>query len=109
METEFQVTTSTFDAARIAGIIGLDPVTVIYRDDKGAGMVFVECYGETWSTYFGSIGPRSLVNFVASVHPDYLANRLRRNKQTKAEEAYLLRVADAAIHACKSLAQSEAA
>ncbi len=56
----------------------LDPVNVFLEDfGEGRGKLTVECYGEAWSAYFGSMGC-SLVDFVRSCEPDYIARKFGR-------------------------------
>lgn len=92
-----------FNAMRIFDAPRLDPITILLRDEQRspyhAGQVIVECYGQAWSAYFGSIGECSLVEFL-STDPHYLANKLSRAKETKAERAYLLRISEAVVAAC---------
>lgn len=53
----------------------LDPITIILEDyAPWQGKIIVECYGQSWSTFFGSMG-EPIANFCASVSADYLANR----------------------------------
>ena len=82
----------------------LDPVTVIIKDEKGKGKLIIECFGESWSTYFGSIGGKSLIKFIAGLGSDYLGNRLISNtfhRPTKRETNYVDRISQAVIDACK--------
>lgn len=88
----------------------LDPITVVLRDIPGrhhAGQVIVECYGLAWSAFFGSIGERSLVKFL-STDPHYLAGKLGRPKDTKADQAYLLRICEAVVAACAQVSATPA-
>ena len=82
----------------------LDPVTVILKDDNGKGKVIIECFGESWSTYFGSIGDKSLSSFISGLNDGYLGSRLVSNtfhKPTKRETVYVNRIAQAVIDGCK--------
>lgn len=82
----------------------LDPIIVVIKDDNRKGKVIVECFGESWSTYFGSIGDRTLNDFISSLDMCYLANRLISNtfhNPTRLEAIYVNRIAQAVIDACK--------
>lgn len=100
-----------FTALRILDADRLDPITVLLRDlptpSRHSGQIIVECYGHAWSCYFGSIGAVSLVEFL-STDPDYLASKLARGTEKKAEQAYLLRIAKAVTAACAELAAAQA-
>ena len=94
----------TVDYFVISKIERVDPVTVILKDDKGKGQVIIECFGESWSTYFGSIGEKSLNNFISGLGSDYLNGRLISNtfhRPTKRETNYIDRISQAVIDACK--------
>lgn len=66
----------------------LDPVTVFIEDlgvraeNEGRktrqGKITIECYGESWSTYWGSMGDRTVAQFVADESVDYVVGCLRR-------------------------------
>ena len=85
-------------------VVRLDPVTVIIKDDISKGKVIIECFGESWSTYFGSIGDRKLNDFISGLDSCYLSNRLISNtfhRPTKREAVYVERIAQTVIDACK--------
>ena len=93
----------TIDYFIISDVQALDPVTVILKDDDGKGKVIIECYGESWSTYFGGIGSKSLLSFVSGLNSGYLEDRLISNafhKPTKREKNYVNRIARAVIDGC---------
>lgn len=88
----------------IEDIERLDPITVIFKDNKGKGKVIVECFGEAWSTYFGSIGNKTLNGFISGLDSCYLSGRLISNtfhRPTKRESNYIDRISQAVIDACK--------
>lgn len=54
----------------------LDPVTVILEDfEPGKGKIIIECYGESWSAFWGSMG-RTIAEFFCRCDEHYLANKL---------------------------------
>lgn len=54
----------------------LDPITVYLEDfGDGKGKIVIECYRESWSAYWGSMG-QSLVDFFAKCDVGYLAGKL---------------------------------
>ena len=55
---------------------GLDPINVVIQDWHGSGRIIVECYGKAWSTYFGAVGEKTMRDFLAGCHDDYVANRM---------------------------------
>lgn len=55
----------------------LDPVTVYVTNyNLGQGKIVIECFGEAWAYYWGSMGDRTLQQFVLSADNAYLANKL---------------------------------
>jgi len=70
----------------------LDPVTVVLQDfEHGKGRLIIECWGETWSTYWGGMGT-TLADFIVSCGYDYILNKLITKRITKADEAHLQRI-----------------
>lgn len=67
----------------------LDPVTV-YLEDQAAsqcqgteeisrrGAVVIECYGQSWSARWGSMGDRTTAQFIRQVSTEYIVNCLER-------------------------------
>lgn len=75
---------------------GHDPITVIAFDAMpGQGKLIVQCWGDAWTCYFGDIGDRSLLEFVASTESDYLGSKFQTNKK------YAVRIAAAVIRAAR--------
>jgi hypothetical protein len=87
-----RVEESTVKKVVISEIVGLDPITV-FLEDIGArkhkvegapdhtsrqGKITIECWGESWSAYWGGMGDRTVAQFVDSCNVDYLAGCLRR-------------------------------
>lgn len=73
----------------------LDPVLVVLDNmGHGRGKLIVECFGSTWSTYWGAIGDCSLREFIISCSPDYIQNRMwsPEHKRLKRHEHYLTRI-----------------
>lgn len=102
-------TTTVTQAIRITEIPGLDPINVIFQDTApGQGRVFVECYGNAWASWWGSMGDRTVRQFVASSHVGYLMNNLvwgRMAKNTRKDGAYLERICTALIAALNGEAE----
>jgi hypothetical protein len=63
----------------ITGAPSLDPITV-YAEDIAPrqGKITIECYGKSWSAYWGGMGSERLAKFFSSVSTDYAANCLDR-------------------------------
>lgn len=99
-------TVTITEALRITDAPGLDPITVIFQDTAPEqGRIWVECYGNAWASWWGSMGARSVREFVASIDPGYLAKNLvwgRMQRTTKKDDAYLGRIATAIINALKA-------
>ena len=98
--------TTITEALRITELDGLDPITVIFQDTAPEqGRIWVECYGNAWASWWGSMGTRSVREFVAGCDPGYLSSGLRwgRMKQeSQKADAYLGRIAAAIITALKA-------
>lgn len=94
-------------ANRSPGRGRLDAITVILRDQQGRGQVIVECFGMAWSCYFGSIGSKTLREFLADCDEYYLAGKLQNcnremsKKARKTEEEYIQDISRAIISALK--------
>ena len=81
---------------------GLDSITVFVEDTEKAtegsdgswtaqtvitsGKITIECYGESWSAYFGSMGGRDLIEFFCSCDDDYLVGKLKPMSMTLPDE-----------------------
>ena len=67
----------------------LDPVTVIIEDqgvraERGdhktrQGEITIKCYGNAWTTYWGSMGDRTVAQFFSDCSADYLIGCLARS------------------------------
>lgn len=55
----------------------LDPVTVILEDlEPRRGKIIIECYGKSWSSYWGGMGDCTIAQFFADCSADYLIGNL---------------------------------
>lgn len=78
-----KIETSTVTKLVISDLINsefrLDPVTV-YAEDLGPrqGKIIIECYGKSWSAYWGGCGEQGVIAFFRSCNTDYLVNCLDR-------------------------------
>lgn len=55
----------------------LDPVSVIVEDYvPGKGKIIIECYGQSWSAYWGGMSGRCLADFFCSCDEHYIAGKL---------------------------------
>lgn len=61
----------------ITGAHRLDPITV-FAEDIGPrqGKITIECWGKSWSAYWGGMGDSSIAEFFRSCSTDYIANKL---------------------------------
>jgi len=58
----------------------LDPVTVYLEDyELGKGRITIECYGESWTTYFNAMGKNTLSVFIPGCDKHYLMGRFAHN------------------------------
>lgn len=55
----------------------LDPITVICEDiEPKKGKIIIECYGESWSGYWGSISENSIAEFFCNCNESYIADKI---------------------------------
>lgn len=74
-----KIESSLVQKLRITELDRLDPVTVILEDlAPRQGKIIIECYGQSWSAYWGGMGDRSIAEFFCSCSDDYLAGCLDR-------------------------------
>lgn len=80
-----KIETSTVKKLLISEAPNLDPVTVFLEDigqrevnDNGKtrisrqGKIVIECYGKSWSAYWGAMGDRTVAQFFCDAHSQYL-------------------------------------
>ncbi|WP_375191852.1 hypothetical protein [Marinobacter sp.] len=55
----------------------LDPVSVILEDyEPGKGKIIIECYGQSWSAFWGGMGAKSVATFFCRCDEHYIASKL---------------------------------
>lgn len=83
-------------AIEIKDVPGLDPVRVLLHDmGAGRGRIIIGCYGRAWENYWDAMGCERLMDFLVECDADYIADKLTGMRQTKREQAYLLRIVKA--------------
>lgn len=71
-----KIKTSAVTKLKLSDLKGLDPVTVFAEDlGPNQGKILIECYGQSWSAYWGGMGCKSVAQFFCSCSADYLAER----------------------------------
>lgn len=72
-----ELQTRTIEISDIQESHRLDPVRVILHDTAPRqGRVIIECYGESWSAFWGGMGDRKVADFFTSCDNHYLAKKL---------------------------------
>lgn len=67
----------------ISDVPKIDPVRVALEDiEPGKGRINIECYGTSWSCYWGGMGDRTIAEFATSCDEHYLAGKLSSIKST---------------------------
>ena len=67
----------------------LDPITVFVEDyEAGKGKITFECFGKSWSYYWGGMSGRNLAEFFLSCNTSYLVNCLWDHSQPTTELDY---------------------
>lgn len=101
-----QVSMLTITDAPLAPNRGkLDPVRVIVENlAPGRGRIFIECFGNVWTAYWGGMGGGSTVEeFVERAPTDYLVDKLLPHGAVGrlGDDAYLTRIVDAVRQAIR--------
>lgn len=85
----------------------LDPISVFVQDQaEGRGRIVVTCYGNAWQGFWGAMGDRTVMEFVAKCDPDYVAGSMLQGRQTriaKHERDYATRIAAEVITEFRTL------
>jgi hypothetical protein len=70
-------------------LVALDPITVFIEDiEPGKGKITIECYGKSWSYYWGGMGGHNVTKFFSTVSVDYIANCLWDHSKIQYEDDY---------------------
>ncbi|SDH05344.1 MULTISPECIES: hypothetical protein [unclassified Duganella] len=78
----------------ITGALRLDPITVFLEDiGPRQGKIVIECYGKSWSGYWGGMGNRTIAEFFRSCSVQYIAQKI---SDTPAEVTDAESIADGA-------------
>lgn len=92
---------------RIPARNNLDPISVFVQDQAaGRGRIVVTCYGNAWQGFWGAMGDRTVMEFVAQCDADYVTGNMisgRQTRMTKAERAYTERIAAEVIAEFRTL------
>ncbi|MBB5769132.1 hypothetical protein [Xanthomonas euroxanthea] len=90
----------------------LDPINVFVQDyELGRGRIVVTCYGQAWCGFWGAMGDRTVMEFVASCNADYVAGNMlsgRHEYPKKREKAYVERIAAEVIAEFRTLINKHA-
>lgn len=70
-----KIETSKVTKLLISEVERLDPITLYLEDlEKSKGKATIECFGKSWSSYWGGMGSDSISSFILSCHNEYLIN-----------------------------------
>lgn len=96
-----RIKTGTATCLQIFDAEGVVTVTVITQDiAPGEGRLFIENYGQAWSSYWPGMGARTVAEFVIGCGEDYLVHNLARPRKTTAREVKHL------LHLCRVVRQA---
>ncbi|WP_423170738.1 hypothetical protein [Stenotrophomonas maltophilia group sp. CASM26] len=91
----------------------LDPINVFVQDyELGRGRIVVTCYGQAWCGFWGAMGERTVMQFVAACDADYVAGNMlsgRHEHVKKHERAYVERIATEVIAEFRALIDNQEA
>ena len=77
MVQRMKIQTTQVTKYKLTELEALDPVSVICEDlGPRQGKIIIECFGESWSAYWGGMGQRNIVEFFCSCNEHYLAKNL---------------------------------
>ncbi len=97
---------------QIPGRNSLDPINVFVQDyELGRGRIVVTCYGQAWCGFWGAMGDRTVMQFVAACDADYVAGNMlsgRHERVLKRERDYVERIATEVIAEFRALIDSQA-
>ena len=72
---------------KVSEVSKLDPITIIIEDiSRGKGKITLECYGQSWSAYWGGMGNRTLEEFFLDCDNEYLEDVLIGGTNVKRTE-----------------------
>ncbi|WP_296935981.1 hypothetical protein [uncultured Marinobacter sp.] len=76
-----KVELSTVQKLNLTELMGephkLDPVSVILENfEPGKGKIIIECYGQSWSAYWGGMGAKDIATFFCRCDEHYIAGKL---------------------------------
>jgi hypothetical protein len=72
-----QIEQSKVTKLKLTDLDRLDPVTVFIEDyEAGKGKITIECYGQSWSYFWGGMSGKNIAEFFLSCNTSYLVNCL---------------------------------
>jgi hypothetical protein len=78
-----KITETTTRTLIISEVERLDTITVmITQMNESAGKIIIECYGKSWSAFWGAMGNRSIEEFFVSCDNPYLIKNLSNEQST---------------------------
>ena len=81
-----EIVQSTVKKLTLTSLEALDPVTIFIEDyEPGKGKITFECFGKSWSYYWGGMGGRDIAKFFLSCNTAYLVNCLWDHSQESSE------------------------
>jgi len=70
------IKSATVTKMTVTDIPNLDPVNVFVEEySANSGKITMECFGDAWSYYWGSIGERSIMEFFCACDNHYLCGK----------------------------------
>jgi hypothetical protein len=82
-----KIESSQVTKIRLSELDRLDPVTVILEDiEPRKGKIIIECYGQSWSSYWGGMGDRTITEFFCSCNNEYLIGNLSSGLRCTVED-----------------------
>ena len=72
-----KITKSTVIKIKATELQALDPITLYIENiEPSKGKIVIECFGKSWSAYWGGMGDKTIESFFSSCGDDYLIGNL---------------------------------
>lgn len=69
----------TIQKILVTELQGLDPISIYLEDlGTGRGKITITCFDQSWTSYWGAIGNRTIAEFITACDIQYLAKNLSK-------------------------------
>jgi len=101
-----EISKNNIQQLKINDIPGLDLVNVYLENiEPGKGRILIECYGKSWTSYWGAMSGMRVEDFFIRCENSYITDRLD-HKAKGHKLKYLTKIVEAAKEAIKKIKDS---